>query len=211
MRAPVDDGVARGIGGATVTLASVDGARAVAPGRSNGTVSVKTDMTGAFLIPDIVPGRYLLTASAPVPGRNDAFVMERATLDGVDVSDSAIDFGAEQSRSVDVLLAQRLSEIEGTVLGSDERPVARLALVLFSSDPVHWVKGSRRVQILQSSTDGHFRFSSVPAGRYHLAALFAVTERDVASSTLLSDLAQASIVLSIDAASTIRQDIRIGR
>jgi hypothetical protein len=91
--------------------------------------------------------------------------MKRVRLEGVDVTDTILDFTADIS-GLEIELTERVSTVSGGV--SDDRgDVARDAtVVVFADDAEKWGRHSRFIMSARPDQHGRFTIKGLPPGRY---------------------------------------------
>jgi hypothetical protein len=92
-------------------------------------------------------------------------------LDGVDVTDTPMDFSTYEGKAIDVQLTQRATKITGTVLDSRGAHPATYVVVLFPGDPQQWTTYSRGIVAARPDQKGSFVIEGVPPGRYQIAVV----------------------------------------
>jgi hypothetical protein len=114
----------------------------------------------------LFPGRYVLRASL-IP---EGWRLESAMLNGRDITEVPFDIGAEAIGDIAVTLTDRLTAIDGVVRTATGDGV-EADVILFSTNPQHWIDGDRRVRRVFASQRGHFSTTNLPPGEYFVAAL----------------------------------------
>jgi hypothetical protein len=107
-----------------------------------------------------------------VSGAPPGWMLARILVNGVDVSDAPLPFGAQDQSlaDVEVVLTDRDTEIVGTVRDARDRPLSGATVAAFSTDRSRWYSGTRYAQS-ERSVSGGFVVKSLPPGEYFLAAL----------------------------------------
>ena len=126
---------------------------------------IEVERSGIFRISDIGPGRFAIRADAQTRGRQ--WTLEEATLGGTDVLDLPIQItpGA-LLRDIVLTLADRTTELSGTVADAVGRPAAGIRLVVVPADArYHW-PGSRRLSETFTGGDGAYVVRELPPGDY---------------------------------------------
>ena len=99
-------------------------------------------------------------------GARSDWALRRVTLNGQDVTDTALDFREHDINGLEIELTTRVSSVTGTVVGSDFKPLSDVSVVIFSEDESKWTLWSRLVTLARPSTDGTFRLRGLPAGNF---------------------------------------------
>ena len=162
---------------------------------------VKNDWT--FEIPGAV-GTGVLRFLRPPRG----WFLQAILLDGVDVTDTPLDFATFGNRQIEVRLTQRTPRVSGTVNDGSRRAGTYVA-VLFPADRQQWTPYSRSIAVARQDQKGRFLIEGVPPGSYLLAAVehlepgeerYAGTLerlRGVARPIVLTDAETANVELAI--------------
>ena len=188
------------------------------------------DASGNFKIPGVPPGRYTLSANAPAGqapgaavagGRGGAagaagaaaagqWVLKSATVGGRDVLDYPLELQPNQEIGGALLtFVDRTQEVTGTIQDTTGAPTADYSIILFPADKSYWVPLSRRIQSVRPGTDGRFTFRGIPAGEYRLTAVTDVEPGEWYDPEFLSQLANASITVSVREGERKVQDMKV--
>ena len=128
----------------------------------------RVEASGRFTIPNVVPGRYRLTAS----GGGAGWVTESATVAGQDTLDFPVEVKPNQHVSGAVItLTDRQTELSGLLSDGRGQPATDYTLIVFPADQRFWVAGTRRIQTARPATDGRFILRNLPAGDYRIATV----------------------------------------
>jgi hypothetical protein len=112
-------------------------------------------------------GRVALRADAPQP-----WGLKSITHNGLDVTDSALDFSKDID-GLEVVLTTQLAGLTGRVMERNV-PIQDCAVVIFSNDTTKWAFPSRHVVMQRPAQDGRFTAQRLPPGSYRVVALPAV-------------------------------------
>jgi protocatechuate 3,4-dioxygenase beta subunit len=129
----------------------------------------KVDASGRFTIPDVVPGKYRMSAGViGVQG----WVVDSITAGGQDVLDFPLEIkGARDVSDVAVVFGDRISELSGTITDQKGEPATEQTILLYPTDQKYWTPSSRRIRTMRAGADGLFNFRTVPPGEYRLTTL----------------------------------------
>jgi hypothetical protein len=139
------------------------------PVMSDGTVimqpvaQVKSDWT--FEIPYAM-GVGVLRFDTPPRG----WFLNAIVADGVDVTDTPMEFSALEGKQIDVRLTQRMTRVTGSVTDTRGARASTYVAVLFPEDARQWTTYSRGIAAARPDQKGGFAIEGVPPGRYLLAA-----------------------------------------
>jgi len=96
------------------------------PSGSSIHISVSMEKNGELQVDGLLPGQYqLLPLRLP-----DGFFLKAATYGGADVLDKPLDFKAEGSARMQILLSSRVAHLEGAVTAASGKPAAGILVVL---------------------------------------------------------------------------------
>jgi protocatechuate 3,4-dioxygenase beta subunit len=99
--------------------------------------------------------------------------LSRILVNGVDVTDVPLPFGARNQSlaDVEVVLTDRVSEVTGTVTDDRSRPIPDARVLVFATERDLWYDRSRFVKVTGSATDGRFTMRDLPPGNYYVVAV----------------------------------------
>lgn len=129
----------------------------------------KVDAAGRFTIPDVVPGKYRMSAN--VIG-TQGWVVDAITAGGQDVLDFPLEIkGGRDVTGVAVTFGDRQTELSGTIATEKGEPAIEQTILLYPTDQRYWMPGSRRIRTIRAGADGQYQFRMVPPGEYRLTTL----------------------------------------
>jgi carboxypeptidase family protein len=122
---------------------------------------------------------------ARVPG----WILKAVLLDGKDVTDTPLDFGAAYSgKPVEVVLTQRRGEVSGVVQNDRGQLTSDYQVVLFPEDEMQWTPFSRAFAVGGPDQQGRFTIQNLPPARYFAAAVASLAPGDERNPEVLSRL-----------------------
>jgi hypothetical protein len=163
----VRDAAGGAVEGVTVTAHS----RGIIGGRERFTVSRRavTDKNGAYNIPELAPGQYVLSARVRPAGTRElpyptTFFPSSTLLSGA----TRLDVGAGDERTdLDfTMVAAAAVRVSGIVTRPDKKPAP--ATVRLIAAPAYDAESDAEIMSVQTSPEGQFVFPQVPAGDYLL-------------------------------------------
>jgi hypothetical protein len=95
------------------------------------------------------------------------WIIKSVTANGVDVSDSAMEFRPADRISMRVELTDRITQVIGTV--RSDRPISGATVVIFADEPSKWTGSSRFVKTARLTDQGQFTVSGLPPHQRYLA------------------------------------------
>ena len=129
----------------------------------------KVDGSGRFTIPDVMPGKYRI--SAGMIGMQ-GWVVDSITAGGQDVLDFPLEIkGARDVSDVAVVFGDRVSELSGTITNQKGEPATEQTILLYPTDQKYWTPSSRRIRSIRAGADGLYNFRTIPPGEYRLTTL----------------------------------------
>jgi len=149
-RVAIVTGAGRGIGREHALMLASEGAAVVV-----NDLGAQPDGTGA----DPGPANEVVAEIEAMGGR--------AVVNGADVTDMKISLAQNQEADARIVLTNRVSVIEGTVLAGD-RPTAA-EVIVFTADASRWTFPSRFVRTASADEKGRFRITGLPPSEGYLA------------------------------------------
>jgi hypothetical protein len=148
-------------------------------------------------------------------GAPDGWTVERISVNGADVTDEPIAFGADSAATAnaEVALTSRGTAITGMVSDEAGAPAPDVTVLAFAADRNRWYSISRFVSSARTSVDGGFTVSGLPAGSYYLVAVDAreivdVTEQ-LSNPEFLATLTSAATQVTLERAQHSRINLRL--
>jgi hypothetical protein len=115
------------------------------------------------------------------------WALKKITLNGIDVTDTPVDFRTKDMEGVEVLLTPKVSRVSGTV-SDDKGPIPDYAVVIFASDPTKWTDRSRFVLMARPTQQGRFELRGLPPDEYLAIALPGLTGQEWTDPDFLQQL-----------------------
>ncbi len=140
---------------------------------------------GSFELKGIAGQRLIRPAGLP-PG----WTLKSVKLNGADVTDTGIDVKAGQAiDGLEVSVTSQLTEVSGSVKGSDGQPVKDYTVVIFSDDEQKWMlPRTRYVTGTRPTQEGRFQVKNLPAGSYYAVAVEYIGQGEWGDPELLDRL-----------------------
>ena len=138
-------------------------------------------------------GMGVLRLTAP----SDWF-MKAVLLNGEDVTDTPLQLAnAFAGKRLDIVLTQRGSEVNGTVLDGRGTLMDDCVVVLFPQDRGQWTPLTRFIATSRPDQHGRFAISGMPRGTYLLAAVDALAPGEEGNPEKLEQLRAGAVSLSL--------------
>ena len=164
---------------------------------------VKNDWT--FEIPGAMGTGVLRFARPP----RDWF-LQAILLDGVDITDTPVDFATVGDRPLEVRLTQRATRVSGTV-NDGARRAGTYVVVLFPEDRQQWTPYARTIASARPDQQGRFLIEGVPPGRYLLAAVEHLEPGEERYAGTLERLRGAATPIALAEAGTTTVELTLSR
>jgi protocatechuate 3,4-dioxygenase beta subunit len=99
------------------------------------------------------------------------YAMKAVMLGSTDITDTPVEFKAEHSKLLQIVVTSRASTLEGVVLDDNGEPASDVLILAIPEDKASWRMGSPRLRMGSVQKAGHFSINGLVAGRYHVVAL----------------------------------------
>jgi hypothetical protein len=165
----------------------------------------------------MTPGRYMFggpLVSGP-SAETISWSLASAVLDGVDVTDRVVDIVPDAPpKQVMLTYTDRFQELTGRLQSQSGAPASDYTIVVFPEDRAYWTPGTRRIATARPGTDGRFTLSgpgptTLPPGRYLLAAVTDLGRDEQFDPAFLAQLVPAGIPISLGPGEKKTQDLAI--
>jgi hypothetical protein len=144
---------------------------AAEPAGSRGMSSLGTSVIAddwSFEVSGISPGKRVFR----VAGLPATHTLKSVFIDAEEVIDTETEFdGKGEIHGVRLVVSSRVTTVSGLATDDRGRPIEEYALVVFSSDPERWGRGTRYVATARPDQTGRFTVTGLPPGDYLVAAL----------------------------------------
>jgi len=179
--------------GIRITSSAADGDSSGVFAMGGGSGSVKAD--GTFELRGLTGTRVIRAGGLP-----SGWMLKSVNVNGADVTDGGLEFKpGEAVAGVDVVLTSKVTEVSGTVKGSNGQPVKDYTLVIFSDEPQRWeMPFSRHVAGARPNQEGRFQFKSLPPGGYYAIATEYVAQGEWGDPDVLERLKAKATKFSLD-------------
>lgn len=176
-----------------------------------------TDQNGRFNVTNVFPGSYVIGGPLAFGPTTDSvtWALESVIVDGRDVTDRPINITADTvPKDLVITFSDRFQELSGRLSRSTGEPAPENTIIVFPEDKAYWLSGSRRIVTARPGTDGRFTLSgpgptTLPAGKYLLAAVTDVGRDEQFDPAFLSTLVPASVPITLQPGEKKVQDLVI--
>jgi hypothetical protein len=145
-----------------------------------------------------------------VNGQMPGWTMKAVRLNGIDVTDTGIDFtsGGEFS-GIEVELTNHPAEVSGVVTNARGEPVKDYSVILFSQDREKWQGSSRYLSQSRPDQDGRFKVRTLPAGSYYAVAVDYVEPGESSDPDFLERMRTKATTFSLNDGETKTLDLKL--
>jgi protocatechuate 3,4-dioxygenase beta subunit len=171
--------------------------------------SAQANAEGVFQLRGVSGRRRLVVTRVP-----PRYMVKAILANGRDVTDDVVAFGGTNQSldSVEVVLTDRLTELNGTVETGTARVRAGIHVLLFSTDPARWYPSSRHMQHQTTTSSGTFSVTGAPSGAYFAVAVRELPSGDDAwrDPAYLESIRTSAVVVSISDGQTDTVALTLG-
>jgi hypothetical protein len=126
---------------------------------------VRADANGTFAIPNAFGQGVLRVGGLP-----QDWTLKSVLVGGADVTDTPVTFAPNDDvRDVRIVVTNRVTDLSGTVVGDDGKPVLEYTVVVFPDDESKWTAPSRFIRSARPDQQGLFRIRALPPSTGYLA------------------------------------------
>jgi hypothetical protein len=134
--------------------------------------------------------------------------MKRVRREGVDVTDTPLDFSADID-DLEIELTQQVTTVSGGV--SDDRGGLALdaTIIVFADDPGKWGPHSRFIESARPDQQGRFTIRGLPAGKYVAIAVGYLEPGDERDPEVLEEWRQRGTLFMLSEGETHALDLKL--
>jgi Carboxypeptidase regulatory-like domain len=149
-------------------------------------------------------GRGFLRAGTPT----DDWQLKRVRREGVDVTDTPLDFSSDID-NIEIQLTNRVTSVSGGV--SDDRNAVALdaTVIVFADDDGKWGPHSRFIESARPDQHGQFKIRGLPPGKYVAVAVEYLEPGDERDPDLLADWRRHGTSLTLSEGETRTLDLKL--
>jgi hypothetical protein len=164
---------------------------------------------GRFNVGGLEPYDYEIRVTLPPALTGAGWTIASVRHQGRDLRDAPVTFADGSLDGVEVVLTTAVTELSGRLTSESGTPATDYYIVAFPDDRALWHPASPRVRIMRPAADGLFSTRDLPPGMYRLAALTDVEDDEPRRREFLESIYDAAIPVTVKAATSTKQDIRI--
>jgi hypothetical protein len=129
------------------------------------TRPARVDADGNFTLTSLVGQKFIRVNGLP-----QQWTLKSVTLNGQDVTDSALEFrGSAQTTGLQIVVTDKISDVNGKVTTARGDVTRDYTVVVFPDDPAKWAFPSRYVKSGRADQQGQFRITALPPDDHYLA------------------------------------------
>ena len=134
--------------------------------------------------------------------------MKRVQREGVDVTDTPLDFTTDVD-GLEVELTQRVTTVSGSVSDDGGGMALDATVIAFADDPGKWGPHSRFIQLVRPDQQGRFTFRGLPPGRYVAIAVGYLEPGEERDPDVLEAWRQSGTRFTLSEGETHALDLRL--
>jgi hypothetical protein len=169
----------------------------------SGGGNVKDDFTFEL---KVQPGKFRIFVGGPTP----AWTLKAVRHNGIDVTDSGIEFSAGGDASgIEIELTNHMSDLSGVVTNARGEVAKDYTVMVFSQDRELWNNNSRYRGGGRPDQDGRYKVRALPAGQYYAIALDYVDPEDAGDPEFLERIRTKATPFVMADGETKSLDLRV--
>jgi hypothetical protein len=130
-----------------------------------GNRPARVESDGTFVLTGLTGQKFVRVSGLP-----QEWTLKAVMLNGVDVTDSALDFrGNTENSGLQIIVTDKVSDLNGKVTTAKGEVTRDYTVVVFPDDPVTWTFPSRYVKTARADQQGQFRIRALPPEDRYLA------------------------------------------
>ena len=130
-----------------------------------GNRPAQVDAEGNFELFNLTGQKFIRVNGLP-----QEWTLKSVTLNGMDITDSALEFrGSAQSSGLQIVVTDKISDLNGKVTTAKGDVTRDYTVVVFPDDPAKWAFPSRFVKTARADQQGQFRIRALPPESSYLA------------------------------------------
>jgi hypothetical protein len=177
------------------------------PLSNTGTFPAVPDDSGRFVLSNVFPGDYRISAGANEP---IGWFMDAATVAGRDLLDQPLVVrGSESVTGVVVTLTDHRAVLTGTIVNPQGEPAPEYLILIYAAEEKYWTRVMPRIHVTRARADGSFVINGMRAGQYRVATLIDPDYGAWSDAEYLRQLQSASMLFTIGEAEKKVLNLRV--
>jgi hypothetical protein len=130
-----------------------------------GNRPTRVEDDGTFVLTGLTGQKFIRVNGLP-----QEWTLKAVMLNGVDVTDSALEFrGSSENSGLQIIVTDKVSDLNGKVTTAKGEVTRDYTVVVFPDDPAKWAFPSRYVKTARADQQGQFRIRALPPEDRYLA------------------------------------------
>jgi hypothetical protein len=130
-----------------------------------GNRPTRVEDDGTFVLTGLTGQKFIRVNGLP-----QEWTLKAVMFNGVDVTDSALEFsGSTENSGLQIIVTDKVSDLNGKVTTAKGEITRDYTVVVFPDDPVKWTFPSRYVKTARADQQGQFRIRALPPESRYLA------------------------------------------
>jgi hypothetical protein len=130
-----------------------------------GNRPARVEADGTFVLTGLTGQKFIRVNGLP-----QQWTLKAVMLNGVDVTDSALEFrGSTENAGLQIIVTDKVSDVTGKVATAKGDITRDYTVVVFPDDPAKWAFPSRFVKTARADQQGQFDIKALPADARYLA------------------------------------------
>jgi protocatechuate 3,4-dioxygenase beta subunit len=130
-----------------------------------GNRPTRVENDGTFVLTGLTGQKFIRINGLP-----QEWTLKAVMLNGVDVTDSALEFrGSTENSGLQIIVTDKVSDLNGKVTTAKGEVTRDYTVVVFPDDPAKWAFPSRYVKTARADQQGQFRIKALPPDDRYLA------------------------------------------
>jgi hypothetical protein len=143
---------------------------------------------------------------------NSDWVLKAVLHNGVDVTDTAVDFVPGRTvEGLQVIFTRKRTDLSGLITGDRNQPDTDATVIVFSQDSSRWGFQTRYVRTTRPSQDGRYNLRGMPPHDYFVVAVKEVEAGQWQDPEFLESLRAHATRFSLGEGDTRVQDLKVIR
>jgi carboxypeptidase family protein len=140
------------------------------------------------------------------------WMLKSITLNGVDVTDSPLEFVPGQLvEGLQITLTRKRTELSGNIIDASSRPETDATVIAFAQDAKRWTPGSRFIRTARTNQDGRYNLRGLPPEDYFVVAVRDIEPGEWQDPEVLESLRDVAMQVSFNEGETKVQDLKTAR